>query len=301
MSDFKFGENFEEQTPELLEEKRSSNFKKGLILILLICVAVGLVTYIICATVFGARVNEEKEMGEEIPITNESVKILYDNVTYGVRGSRNDKFIKEQNVTLDSFSNYEKFYYALQYSVPGDIYDTGKKDGNGNEIYRLPTGKIDGYMKQFFGPKVNYTLENSLNYTFLYSINGKNVGRMTYDQTNSGYNIVFDSFQDNIVNNNLVEDYYTKLYKAYILEDDTLKIEEKVIFTSITQNNDFYNLAIYKDNGHTNLIEQKASMSKDEIQALNLNVDNYINKAATVSYYFKVSGTSYYFDHSTIS
>ena len=62
-----------------------------------------------------------------------------------------------------------------------------------------------------------------------------------------------------------------------------------------------YSLAIYKDNGHTNLIEQKANMTKDEINALNLSVDNYINKAATVTYYFKVNSTSYYFDHSTIS
>lgn len=300
MADFKF-DTYEEQTPELIEEKRSSGFKKGLLVTLIICLVVGLGTYLISAAIFGAKVKEEQEQGEEIPITNESVKILYENVTYGVRGTRNDKFLKEQSVTLNSFSNYEKFYYALQYSLPGDVYQTGQKDSKGNKIYRLPTSKIDSYMKEFFGPNVTYTFENSLNYTFLYSIEGNNVGRMTYNQANSAYDIVFDSNLGIIKNDNLVEEYYTKLYKAYVLEDNTLKIEEKVIFTTLTQNQDFYSLAIYKDNGHTNLIEQKGNMSKDEIKALNLSVDNYINKAATVSYYFKVSGNSYYFDHSTIS
>ncbi len=301
MSDFKFSDSYEEQTPELIEEKRSSHFKKGIIITLIICLVVGLGTYLISAAIFGAKVRDEEEQGEEIPITNESVKILYENITYGVAGIRNDKFLKEQSVTLDSFSNYEKFYYALQYSQPRDIYSTNKKDAKGYEIYRLPTSKLDSYMKEFFGPNVTYTFENSLTYTFIYSIDGKNVGRMTYNQANNGYDIVFDRFQENAKNNNLVKDYYTKLYKAYILEDNTLKIEEKAIFTSLTQKDNFYSLAIYKDNAHTNLIEQKASMSQDEIKNLNISVDNYITKAATISYYFKVSGNSYYFDHSTIS
>ena len=148
MSDFRF-DNYEEQTPELMEQKRSTGFKKGLIITLVICLVVGLGTYLISAAIFGAKVKDEQEQGEEIPITNESVKILYDNVTYGVRGTRNDKFLKEQNVTLNSFSNYEKFYYALQYSLPGDVYNTNQKDAKGNNIYRLPTSKIDSYMNQF--------------------------------------------------------------------------------------------------------------------------------------------------------
>lgn len=305
MSDFKF-DNFEEQTPEMIEEKRSNGFKKGLLITLIICLVIGLGTYFICSIIFGLKAKEEQQ-AEEIPITNESVKILYENVTYGVRGSRNDKFLKEQSVTINSFSNYEKFYYALQYSVPGDLYQTNTNDSKGNKIYRLPTSKIDMYMKNFFGPNVTYTFENSLNYTFLYSIDGHNVGRMTYNSINNAYDIVFDSYLDNEKKDNLVDEYYTKLYKAYVLEDNTLKIEEKVIFTSLTSVNngynkgEYYSLAIYKDNGHSNLIEQKANMTKDEIKALSLNVDNYINKAATVSYYFKVNGNSYYFDHSTIS
>ena len=304
MSDFKF-DNYEEQTPELIEHKRSTGFKRGILITIIICLVVGVGTYLISSVILGTKVKEEQEKGEEIPITNESVKILYENVTYGVRGSRNDKFLKEQSVTLNSFSNYEKFYYALQYSLPGDLYQTNEKDTKGNKIYRLPISKIDVYMKSFFGPNVTYTYESSLNYPFLYSIEGKNVGRMTYNQVNNAYDIVFDSYLDNIKNDSLVNDYYTKLYKAYVLEDNTLKIEEKVIFTSLTQandrNNEYYSLVIYKDNGHTNLIEQKANMTKDEINALNLSVDNYINKAATVTYYFKVNSTSYYFDHSTIS
>ena len=304
MSDFKF-DNYEEQTPELLEKKRSKGFKNGLIITLIVCLVVGLGTYLLCTVIFGAKEKEKQNKGEEIPITNESVKILYDNVTYGVRGSRNDKFLKEKTVTINSFSNYEKFYYALQYSLPGDLYNTNQKDTAGNTIYRLPTTKIDEYMKEFFGPNVTYTFENSLSYTFLYSVEGKNVGRMTYNQLNNAYDIIFDSFQDNVKNDNLVNDYYTKLYKAYVLEDNTLQIDEKVIFTTLTHNTnyngDYYSLAIYKDNAHTNLIEQKGNMTIDEIKSLNLSVDYYINKAATVSYYFKVSGNSYYFDHSTIS
>lgn len=298
-------DGYEEQNKEQQEQMNNKRIKNGIIITLIICLVVGLGTFFLCSMLLNSNTKEKQSQGEEISIANESVKILYDNVTYGVRGSRNDKFIKEQSVTLDSFTNYEKFYYALQYVLPGDLYSTNQKDQSGNIIYRLPTSKIDSYMKEFFGPNVKYNYENSLTYTFLFSKEGKNVGKMTYNQTNGAYDIVFGSYLDNIKNDKLVKDYYTKLYKAYILDDNTLRIEEKIIFTTLTQssnyNGELYSLAIYKDNAHNNLIEQKASMNKDEIIALNLSVDNYINKAATVSYYFKVNGTNYYFDHSTIS
>ena len=43
-----------------------------------------------------------------IDLNDENVKILYQYVTYGTKGLRNDKFVNEDKVIIDSFSNEEK-------------------------------------------------------------------------------------------------------------------------------------------------------------------------------------------------
>jgi len=97
----------------------------------------------------------------------------------GIKGERNTKFIKEKNVTIDSFTNEEKFYYALQFAQVEDFKVTDKVDEKNRKVYRLYHETVKEYMQRFFGGSVQYSSDISLVYPFSFRINGNNVGYIT--------------------------------------------------------------------------------------------------------------------------
>ena len=233
--DFKIGDEIEENgTPK---KDRSKNL--GLIIAIIIALASGIIVFLISNAIFGKKeVVEKPEESVPINLSDENVKILYNYVTYGTKGKRNDKFLSENKVDLSSFENQEKFYYALQFAQVEDFIPTEKKDQQGRKIYNIPSSKIRTYMQRFFGGMVTYSNDVVITYTFSFQINGQNVGIMTYSEEYDGFDTVFDGIEEQETSSNLVEPYYAELTGAFKEPDGSYRLEEKVIFTDIQKEGD---------------------------------------------------------------
>ena len=300
MDDFKIDDNYEENG-EVSEE--SSNSPVPIIIIIVISLVIGLLVFFVSNALFGRKViPAEPPKDTEVSLTDENVKILYDYVTYGPKNVRSDKFLKEQSVNLNSFTNQEKFYYALQFAQVEDFTATGEVDENNLKIYRIPSNKIKNYMERFFGSKVTYATNSVITYPFSFRINNKNVGVMTYSVEKDGYNTVFTGLEEDVVSDKVVEPYYTKLVKAIKNgKDGSLELQEKVIYTDVQENNGVYTIGIYQDYQHTVLLETKQNLTAEQLKQNPITIDSYQEKASTVKYLFKLNNTIYYFDSSTIT
>ena len=231
---------------------------------------------------------------------DENVQILYNYVTYGINNIRNDKFIKEQNTSIDSFTNYEKFYYALLFAEVDDFEETGRTDSQGNKIYNISDAKVKNYMERFFGPNIDYSRTSEVTYTFNFSMNGKNIGTMKHNDSLSGFDTVFTKTSVR-EQQNYIKPFYTKLSSASSKSDGTLEINEKIIYTDTKEENGLYTISIYKDYQHTMLIDSKTNITKEKLPTTEISIDEYLSNASTITYKFNSANQTYYFESSTIS
>lgn len=297
--DFKIGDELEEVTAESEAAKAK---KIPMAVVIVASLIIGLTVFFISNAIFGSNDKENTPPTSiNVPLTDENVKILYDYVTYGIRGTRNDKFIKEQNVTMTSFNNYEKFYYALQFAQVEDFVNTGKLTEQNQKIYNISSAKIKRYMQLFFGNQVTYSTSSQVTYPFSFRINNQNVGTLTYSVERDGFDTVFTGLEEDIVSTNLVEPYYTELTKAKKNSDGSLELTEKIIYTETNKRDNFYDINIYKDYQKTMLLEQKTNITEEMLKQNPINIKDYSEKAATITYKFGLNSTNYYFESSTIS
>ncbi len=300
MNEFKIGDDIEENPGE--SKIRNSNSFIPIIIVIVVAILIGLTVFLVSNAILNPAKKEQAESSvTKLELKDENVEILYNYVTYGTNNTRYEKFIKEQNVTIDSFSNYDKFYYALMFVETSDIVDNNKTDEEGNKIFSIPESKIKTYMKRFFGPNINYSTDTEITYAFNFSSGGKNIATLTYDATTQCFNIVFKDTSEK-KETNVVEPYYAKLTDASLTSDGTLTLEEKIIYTDAKTNTDgTYNITIYKDYNHTEQIDIKQNYSQELLKTDPITVEDYSNKASTITYTFKTYNNTYYFESSTIS
>ncbi len=297
--DFKIGDEIEEIDEE--SESSRSESKLPMILIIIVALIVGVSVFLICFHFFGPKKTKEPEVtATPLDLKEDNVQILYAYVTYGTRNQRNEKFIKETNITLNSFSNVEKFYYALQFAQVEDFVFTGKMNDKNQKIYNIPNAKIKNYMERFFGSQVEYTTNNVITYPFSFRINGQNVGIMTYSSQNGGFDTVFDGYEEDIVSDKIVEPYYAKLESAQKNPDGSYELHEKIIYTEVEEVDGIYTVHIYKDYGHAMEIETRTNQTAEMLQENPVDIEKYLEKATTISYLFRLNGTTLYFDSSKI-
>lgn len=300
MDDFKIGEDIEETPGE--SKIRKSNSIIPIIIVIVVAIIIGLTVFLVSNAILNPSKKEtEQATTTKLDLKDENVEILYNYVTYGTNNTRYEKFIKEQNVTIDSFSNYDKFYYALMFVETSDIVDNNKTDEAGNKIFSIPESKIKTYMKRFFGPNINYSTDTEITYAFSFSSGGKNIATLTYNPTTQCFDIIFKDTSKN-KETTLVEPYYAKLTDAYQSSDGTLTLKEKIIYTDAKVNTDgTYNITIYKDYNHTEQIDIKQNYSQELLKSNPITIEDYSNKASTITYTFKTYNNTYYFESSTIS
>lgn len=297
--DFKIGDEIE----EINENTPKKPKKISLVIIVVLSIIIGLTVFFVSNAFFG-NTNKKKNpevINSKVSIDDDNVKILYKYVTYGIRGTRNDKFIKEQSVKLEDFSNYEKFYYALQFAQAEDFANTGQFNEQKQKIYNISSAKIKNYMQRFFGNKVTFSTSSTITYPFSFRINNQNVGTLTYAVERDGYDTVFTGLQENITTNNLVEPYYTELVNATKKSDGSLELTEKIIYTKTVPRNGVYDVYIYKDYQQTMLLETRTNLTAEALKEKPISVNDYKEKAATITYRFNLSSTNYYFYSSTIT
>lgn len=293
---FKFGDEIE--TRDQINEKKLSKKKSSVIVVVVITLVIGISVFILSNILFGGKKVDNTPV--DVDINSDNVQILYNYVTYGVRGTRNDKFLKEKYVNIDSFSNYDKFYYALQFVNRMDFKDTGRVNANKQKIYSISNTLIKEYMQLFFGNFVTYSTGSEITYPFDFKVNGYNVGVMNYNQENDCFDTVFTSVQDEIKKTSIIDPYYGSLVSAKEYNDLTLVLEEKVIFTTVTESSNSFNISVYGDYEKNKLIDQFNGLSRGEAMNKDIDASNYIEKATTIKYTFKVYNGVYYFSNSEV-
>lgn len=301
--EFKIGEDIVE------DENKESNLKKdnskmSLVLIIVVALIIGLGVFLILNGIFNPKIkkttNTTTPTSETRSLTEDNVKILYQYVTYGTSDLRYDKFVKNSKVTIDDFTEEEKYYYALQFAQVEDFEFTDKLDENKNKIYSISNRKIKKYMERFFGDNVKYSTDVELKYPFSFSINDKNVGIMKYNKATASFDTIFEEEKVDEIEETLIDPYLGKLVEAYKDADGGYRLIEKVIFVKVEKQEDGkYDVTISKDFEHDNVIESMTDQTESDISKIK--VDKYKDKAATITYTFKMnSRNQLYFYSSTI-
>lgn len=296
--DFKIGDEIE----DVSNNPKKKNSKLPIIIVVIISLVCGLSVFLISNAFFGKKEPKQPPVVDtQLSLNDDNVQILYAYVTYGTRNKRNDKFLKEQNVTINSFSNQEKFYYALQFAEPEDFTNTGKVDKDNHKIYNISSAKIKNYMQRFFGGQVSYSNNSVITYPFSFQINGQNVGTLTYSIDRDGFDTIFNGLEEDITEEKTVEPYYTELVSATKKADGTYELQEKVIYTETTIADNMYKIEIYKDYEHTMLLETRQNITEEQVKEDPVTIEKYKDRAATITYHFKLNGNVLYFDSSEIS
>lgn len=274
-----------------------ANKKFTAIVITVVSILCGLLVFIIVYIIFNPKA-KPPEKNTSIDLGNQTVQELYNNVKYGMNGVRYEKFIKEPNVTIDDFTNYEKYYYALSFIKDSDFQDTGTNNDSKTEIYSLSNDKISSYMRKFFGDDITYDKKTSIVYTFS-QVNkmNKNTGTLKYDDTSKKYTIVFTSRQPIRIQTLASKKFYSKLVKATQVNENEIELVEDIIYTKCSQNQSkTYSCTLYKDYENTVRIGEKIGVSADT----EMNYDEYEDHTQIIYRFKKSMEGNYVFKSSKI-
>ena len=300
--DFKIGDEIENEETEPSKLKVKSRLP--IIIVTIIALIVGLGVFFLSNSLFGPKNPKPQTISRQrLSLKESNVEILYSYITDCNSGKGLELFVKEPKVTLDKFTNEDKFACALQFAEPEDFEFDGKYKENEittikQKIYVIPESKIRKYMVRFFGNKVTYKKDEEINHLFNFQINGNNYGTLKYSNKENGYETTFDRVNSPAIIKE-IDDYYTELIDAYKELDGTYTLEEKVIYPVVERTDmDNYTLTIYKDYEHKKMIEKKSNVTKEDLKKID--VKNYKSQAATITYKFGLNGNVLYFESSSI-
>lgn len=270
-----------------------------IIIVVLLALAIGLIIFYITNPLFNEP--QEGPFVQELQLSDNNVRILYNYVSYSVDGSRNDVFVMNSSVTKENMPSKDKLYYALQFASPEDFVSTGKRDDDNNQIFNISDNKVDAYMKRFFGNNVTYSKVKKMDYTLNFSDEHKYVGTLTYSYDNKGYDTILNKIDEEDDEKVYVQPFYGKLVKASLFEDQTMELQEKVIYTKVLEDDDLYTIKVYGDLHYHNLIETRNNLTESQLKNSVFNMNEYVNEASTVTYTFKTEDEKYYFYSSNLT
>lgn len=287
-----------------MDQMKTTHFDKKslvapIIIVILLAVAIGLIIFYITNPLFNEP--QEGPYVQELQLTDNNVRILYNYVSYSVDGNRNDVFVMNSSVTKENMPSKDKLYYALQFASPEDFVSTGKRDDDNNQIFNISDNKVDSYMKRFFGNSVTYSKVKKMDYTLNFSEEHKYIGTLTYSYDNKGYDTILNKIDEEDDEEEYVKPFYGKLVKASLFEDQTMELQEKVIYTKVLEDDDLYTIKVYGDLHYHNLIETRNNLTKSQLKNSVFNMNEYMNEASTVTYTFKTENDKYYFYGSNLT
>lgn len=287
-----------------MDQMKTSHFDKKsliapIIIVVLLSLAVGLIIFYITNPMFNKE--DEGPFVQELELTDNNVRILYDYVSYSVDGNRNDVFVINDTITKDNMPNEDKLYFALQFSSPEDFVSTGERDEDNKQIFNISDTKIESYMQRFFGSDINYSKVKKYKYTLNFSEEHKYIANLKYSYDNKGYDTTLEKIEEDEEDKVYVKPFYSKLVKANLFEDQSIELQEKVIYTQVEEKKDLYTIKVYGDNHYHNLIETRNNLTESQMQNSVFNLNEYMNEASTVTYTFKTENNKYYFYSSIIT
>ena len=274
--DYSFEE--EEETGEYQTDSpfTPENIKKWAIIL-----TVSFVTFITVYFITDALINGGNKATEaplkDTPMTlnDEMVTYLYGNVSFAIRGMRNPIFFKNEKVTIDSFSNNDKFFFVTRYLTSSDftaIYEevdvtggttttttetTTTTDENGNtstetntdvsvdentdtvmkiKEFSISNDTIKAAMEDFFGDGVTYNYEGEIPFAANFTVDGYNAGLLRYDSNSDSFLIDFDRNSDLTAETVPIKPVYGELISAIrMAKTSNIIIKEQVIFTQYVE------------------------------------------------------------------
>lgn len=320
--DFKIGDDIDENGA--IEHKALSD-KTKIIIIVIIAFVAGISVFLITNAIFGRKEVEPQKptiTKTTLSMTDEDVVSNYKMLTYGAGGIRDRKFISGIDIDGNSFGNAEKYYFALQFCVKVDLVESDKTDEGGFKIYTLPESSMDIYMNRFFGPDVTYTKEGEISNTFKFRIDGKDTGLVRYNSNKAEFEISLSELRETSTSDSFIDDAYYYLDDAYSYSDGRLVLVEKIIYTKLVENKDgSSDVYLYSDYDRQNTIGTINGVTKDSVNSnvVNetddttiiadkyankptiFNMEDYKDKAGTITYNLKLGSYGYYFVNSEVS
>lgn len=295
------GENYAPPRPPQEDNKKfklSQNMK--IIILVIVVVVLGLSVYFISSLFFSDGNKKEQVtagISSTLSVDDPEVKKIYNLITYGRDSNTLNKYLKEQFVTLKDFSNYEKYYYALSLLQEKDLKEI-KSTSDSQKQYFISDNVMDGLMKSYFGPKVQYLKQGTLPIIL----------KSDFDIGNTlsiKYNFEKERFETSLTKTELPSDRVIPV-ALYTLESATqtdsgdITLVERVIYVTSNVNNNFVNYQVYRDYNHTMLIDSQSNLSLEEYQKKPLSIDKYMENGNIITYKFKENNGEYYFYQSKI-
>ena len=255
---------------------------------------------------------------EILELNDPTVQLLYSYINpYGKPNANyDDYFLKNKDLTVESFENDKKFAYA------SFLLNFDEIEYPNHTYYDIPYETYDKAIKKFFGEDIVYSKDSQTNEDFRFTVkdfqynsNSFKIMSFKYDQATNKYHGYLGSFGDRLP---ILLKYYYKLVSASKSED-LLILKEKFIVTDRIDNPNIdtvnyftypeYN--IYSDYNKENLIGYEKITLDSSNSTHNefledgypnkFNMDSYLEKAGTVTYTFKLgSDNEYHFVSSHI-
>lgn len=282
------------------KSKKKNNKNLSLIFVILIALVFGVVVFLLSSLFFsGSKTNNNQNQGkkESISINDKNVKKLYSYITYGPNNNRYTLFIKQKKVEQDSISNLDKYLYAMQFITKDDVLE---KDINNTKTYYIKSSVIKNAIKKMYGNNIKYTETSEVPIVLDFTIDNKNKGTMTYDNSLDGYILSLTDLSQN--QEEIIKPHYEKLKSAEYKDNNSINIKESIIYVTYKKNEDnSYSYKVYSDYEHTVLIDNVENISLEQLQKTPITINDYKDIATTITYNFKLDdNNNYYFNSSSI-
>lgn len=282
------------------KSKKKNNKNLSLIFVILIALVFGVVVFLLSSLFFsGSKTNNNQNQGkkESISINDKNVKKLYSYITYGPNNNRYTLFIKQKKVEQDSISNLDKYLYAMQFITKDDVLE---KNINNTKTYYIKSSVIKNAIKKMYGNNIKYIETSEVPIVLDFTIDNKNKGTMTYDNSLDGYILSLTDLSQN--QEEIIKPHYEKLKSAEYKDNNSINIKESIIYVTYKKNEDnSYSYKVYSDYEHTVLIDNVENISLEQLQKTPITINDYKDIATTITYNFKLDdNNNYYFNSSSI-
>ena len=263
--------------------------KKRIIVSLSIIICLFLL--IICNKIYKWN-NYSVDWNEKTKEVKKVYDILYSNID---RESKKDG--------IKSFSSIELMEIVLDNIEKKDLIETEEVTKDNERIYLLLNETIDNKLNEIFNKSIIINKESIIEKHGFYinqNTNDDNYSVIFIDSyTDEGLRFIFSKYKSNKeVLNNIT----TRKIVSIKQHHDKCIIKEKIIYyeiESVDKSTRKINIYNTNDNGRKPI--DKIIVKKEELYNTKINIDDYINKAATIiSEYQKDKNNNYYFIKSEI-
>lgn len=289
------GENYAPVRPE---NKKTSKgrFPVKKIIIIVCAIIFGVVVYFVSDMIFNGssrNTNDTPNLATTLSVDDPEVESLYEMVTYGRDDSTLNKYLKEQFVRAEDFSNYEKFYYSFSGLRNRDLEEV--EDGT----YAISESTVDQLMQDYFGDDISYLKQGEIPIVLSSSLDQGNTLLLSYQGEDVEFTTSISTTEE--VQSRVVPIYMSELESATRDGDGMITLTERVIYLTSEQTGDSISYRIYRDYDHTMLLDSRENVSLSDYQNNPVSIDDYMNTGNVVTYQFQQNDDgNYYFYQSSI-